>query len=133
MECEPGQLDDPRGDWERLQEALKRQWGLTDLSIDPLVLRRLQAALREGKHAVTVSLWRDREVIRAQRGHAEGVHGLAIEIGSTTAVARLCDLRTGALLATEAMMNPQVRYGEDLMSRVIHGAFARTTTNKSLA
>ena len=39
----------------------------------------------------------------------------------TTVVAHLCDLRTGAVLATEAMMNPQVRYGEDLMSRVSYG------------
>jgi uncharacterized 2Fe-2S/4Fe-4S cluster protein (DUF4445 family) len=121
VECEPGRLDDPRGDWERLQEALHKQWGLTQLSIDPVALRRLQAALREGRHAVTVSLWRNTEVLRVQPGYAEGVQGLAIDIGSTTVVAHLCDLRTGALLATEAMMNPQVRYGEDLMSRVSYG------------
>jgi uncharacterized 2Fe-2S/4Fe-4S cluster protein (DUF4445 family) len=49
------------------------------------------------------------------------VYGLAVDIGSTTVVAHLCDLRTGQVLATEAMMNPQVRYGEDLMSRVSYG------------
>ncbi len=130
VECEPGRLDDPRGDWERLQEALKKQWGQTQLSIDPLALRRLQAALREGRHAVTVSLWRDTEVIRVKPGYAEGVHGLAIDVGSTTVVAHLCDLRTGALLATEAMMNPQVRYGEDLMSRVSYGMMEPDGVNR---
>jgi uncharacterized 2Fe-2S/4Fe-4S cluster protein (DUF4445 family) len=60
-------------------------------------------------------------VVRLQPGYAEGIFGLAIDVGSTTIVCHLCDLRTGAVLASEAMMNPQVRYGEDLMSRVSYG------------
>ena len=51
-------------------------------------------------------------------GYAEGVYGLAVDIGSTTVAGHLCDLRTGEILATESTMNPQVTYGEDLMSRV---------------
>ena len=121
VECEAARLDDPRGDWERLQEALASQWSLRGLTIDVLALRTLQPALREGRNAVTVSIWQDAEVLRIQPGYAEGVYGLAIDVGSTTVVAHLSDLRTGKLLATEAMMNPQVRYGEDLMSRVSYG------------
>ncbi|MCI0625094.1 MAG: ASKHA domain-containing protein [Acidobacteria bacterium] len=121
VECEPARLDDPHGDWERLQEALAQQWELRNLAIDPFALRTLQPALREGKNAVTLSIWQDSEVLRIQPGYAEGVYGLAIDVGSTTVVAHLSDLRTGALLATEAMMNPQVRYGEDLMSRISYG------------
>jgi len=121
VECEAARLDDPRGDWERLQEALGSQWSLRGLTIDVLALRTLQPALREGRNAVTVSIWQDAEVLRIQPGYAEGVYGLAIDVGSTTVVAHLSDLRTGKLLATEAMMNPQVRYGEDLMSRVSYG------------
>jgi uncharacterized 2Fe-2S/4Fe-4S cluster protein (DUF4445 family) len=121
VECEEARLDDPRGDWERLSEALAGQWSLRGLTIDTLALRTLQSALREGRRAVTVSLWQDKEVLRVQPGYAEGVYGLAIDVGSTTVVAHLSDLRTGKLLATEAMMNPQVRYGEDLMSRVSFG------------
>jgi uncharacterized 2Fe-2S/4Fe-4S cluster protein (DUF4445 family) len=121
VECEAASLDDPRGDWERLKEAMLRQWGLADLTIDPVVLPALQPALRTGKNAVTVSLWQDSEVLRVQPGYVEGVYGLAIDVGSTTVAAHLCDLRTGAVLATETMMNPQVRFGEDLMSRVSFG------------
>jgi uncharacterized 2Fe-2S/4Fe-4S cluster protein (DUF4445 family) len=121
VECEPARLDDPRGDWERLQEALAQQWAMGNLTIDPFVLRKLQSALRDGKNAVTVSAWQNSEILQIQPGYAEGVYGLAIDVGSTTLVAHLSDLRTGALLATEAMMNPQVRYGEDLMSRVSYG------------
>jgi uncharacterized 2Fe-2S/4Fe-4S cluster protein (DUF4445 family) len=65
-----------------------------------------------------VHVWQGREVLRAQPGYHDAAYGLAIDIGSTTVVAHLCDLRTGALRSTQVAMNPQVRYGEDLMSRV---------------
>lgn len=121
VEVPPAHMDDPRGDWQRLQAALAESWELTDLTIDPEALRGLQRALRLGRWAVTVTLWKDRVVQRVEPGYVEGVHGLAVDIGTTTVVAHLCDLRTGAVLATESMMNPQVRYGEDLMSRVSYG------------
>jgi uncharacterized 2Fe-2S/4Fe-4S cluster protein (DUF4445 family) len=121
VECEGTRLDDPRGDWERLQEALTRQWSLENLTIDLFALGKLQRALRDGMNTVTVSVWQDSEVLRIQPGYAEGAYGLAIDVGSTTVVGHLSDLRTGELLATESMMNPQVRYGEDLMSRVSYG------------
>ena len=112
------QLGEHRGDWGRLQSALAEQWNLSNLSIDLLALRGLQMALRQGKWAVTVTLWHDREVIDVKPGYDEGVYGLAIDIGSTTLAGYLCNLRTGELLATESMMNPQISFGEDLMSRI---------------
>lgn len=118
VEVKAPELADAGGDWERLQDALKEQWGLADLSIDLRALATLQPALREGNFAVTVTVWQDREVLRVQPGYREGAYGLAVDVGSTTIVAHLCDLRTGAVAATQAAMNPQVRYGEDLMSRV---------------
>jgi uncharacterized 2Fe-2S/4Fe-4S cluster protein (DUF4445 family) len=118
IEVQPAVLGDPRGDWERLAAALEAQWGLTNLTIDLKTLINLQQVLREGDFTVTVTLWQDKEVIRLQPGYQEGIYGLAIDVGSTTVVAHLCDLRTGEVLATQAAMNPQVRYGEDLMSRV---------------
>jgi uncharacterized 2Fe-2S/4Fe-4S cluster protein (DUF4445 family) len=118
VEVEPADMGDPRGDWQRLAQALQEQWDLSVLRIDPKALPALQPALEDGNHAVTVTLWQDEEVLRVQPGYREGVYGLAVDVGSTTVVAHLCDLRTGAVLATEAAMNPQVRYGEDLMSRV---------------
>lgn len=123
VEVEPAMLGEHRGDWGRLQSALHTQWALANLQIDLTALRKLQPALRQGNWAVTVTLWQDREVIDVQPGYTEGVYGLAVDIGSTTVAAHLCDLRTGQLLATEAVMNPQVTYGEDLMSRV---SFAMT-------
>jgi uncharacterized 2Fe-2S/4Fe-4S cluster protein (DUF4445 family) len=114
----PSTLGDERGDWELLQAALRDRFELTDLSIDLPALQTLQDAHRAEKWNVTVSLWNDREVVRVQSGYAEGAYGLAVDIGTTTVVAHLCDLRTGEVLASEAMMNPQVSFGEDILSRV---------------
>jgi uncharacterized 2Fe-2S/4Fe-4S cluster protein (DUF4445 family) len=118
VEMEPTRLGETRGDWERLADALTDQWQLPPLQIDSQVLPALQPALRAGNYAVTVTVWQEREVLRVQPGYQEGLYGLAVDVGSTTVVAHLCDLRTGAVLATQSAMNPQVRYGEDLMSRV---------------
>ncbi|HHY56287.1 MAG TPA: DUF4445 domain-containing protein [Chloroflexi bacterium] len=118
VQVEDAALGEHRGDWRRLQDALEREAGLTGLSIDLHALRQLQPALRQGKRALTVLVWNDREVIEVRPGYAEGIYGLAVDIGSTTVAAYLCDLRTGEVLATESAMNPQITFGEDLMSRV---------------
>lgn len=118
VEVEAATLESHGGDWERLQKALAEQWHLSGLTIDPRALLALQPALAQGKYALTVSVWNDAEVLRVQPGYAEGAYGLAVDIGSTTVVAHLCDLRTGQVLVSESAMNPQVRFGEDLMSRV---------------
>jgi uncharacterized 2Fe-2S/4Fe-4S cluster protein (DUF4445 family) len=111
-------LGDRRGDWERLQDALRLQWGFDGLTIAYPALRTLSQAMREGKWKVTVVIWKKSRVIEVRPGYQEGIWGLAVDIGSTTIVAHLSDLQTGELLATRAVMNPQVTYGEDLMSRI---------------
>ena len=111
-------LKDRRGDWERLRDALHDQWGLDRLTIAYPALRTLSDATREGGYKVTVVLWRESRVIDVRPGYQEGIWGLAVDIGSTTVVAHLSDLQTGDLLATRAVMNPQVAFGEDLMSRI---------------
>jgi len=118
VEVERHELGQRRGDWERLQEALQREWGFEHLQIDLPALRLLSQALNAGKHKVTVIVWNECEVIDVRPGFHETMYGLAVDVGSTTIAAHLCDLHTGAVLATESTMNPQVTFGEDLMSRV---------------
>ncbi len=124
------ELGEHRGDWGRLQSALHDQWQLANLTIDLPVLRRLQAVLRQGNWGVTVTLWQERDVIDVQPGYVEGAYGVAVDIGSTTVAGHLCDLRTGTILATESAMNPQVTYGEDLMSRVSYASLHSDGTEK---
>ncbi len=119
---EKAALGQHQGDWGRVQAALREQWQIEAATIDLPALRRLQPALREGQRAVTLTLWQERELIDVQPGYAEGVYGLAVDIGSTTVAGHLCDLRTGVILATESLTNPQVAYGEDLMSRISYAA-----------
>jgi uncharacterized 2Fe-2S/4Fe-4S cluster protein (DUF4445 family) len=107
-----------RADWPRLQSALAEQWHLHNLTLDSYLLPKLQAALRAEKGAVTVTVWQGREVIRVEPGYVESLYGQAVDIGSTTVAGHLCDLRTGVVIATQTMMNPQVRFGEDLISRI---------------
>jgi uncharacterized 2Fe-2S/4Fe-4S cluster protein (DUF4445 family) len=118
VELTPPTLGDYRSDWERLQDGLREQWGLEVTTLPASALRRLPDALRQGRWRVTVVLWQEQRVIDVRPGYEEGIRGLAVDIGSTTMAAYLCDLQTGDLLATGAVMNPQVAYGEDLMSRI---------------
>ena len=123
VQVDKAELGEHRGDWRRLQDALAQQWNLAVPAIDLNALRRLQMALKLGNWGVTVTIWSEAEVIDVKAGYHEGIYGLAVDIGSTTVAAYLCDLRTGEVLATESTMNPQIPYGEDLMSRV---SFAMT-------
>ena len=130
VEVDTAELGEHRGDWGRLQAAIAQQWQLNNLSIDLRALRRLQETLRKGKWAITVTIWQEREVIDVQPGYREGVYGLAVDIGSTTVAAHLCNLRTGQILATDSTMNPQVTYGEDLMSRISYAMMHRDGLDK---
>ena len=115
-------MHDPSGDLERLRAALADQWGLTDLQIDLPVLARLQPALRKGDWQVTCVLCDEGgapTLLDIWPGLDDApIYGLAIDLGSTTIAAHLCDLETGTVAASSGLMNPQIRFGEDLMSRV---------------
>ena len=111
-------MHEPSGDLERMLEALEFEWGLTDLSYDFRILGQLQTVLRDGKWCVTAAVHHEKEVIAVWPGLKTQVYGLAVDVGSTTIAAHLCDLVSGAVAASSGRMNPQIRFGEDLMSRV---------------
>ena len=117
-------MHEPSGDAERLLAALGAETGLDDLSLDFHLLASLQKTLRQGKWAVTAALWQPLEgaparVIALWPGfHESPAYGLAVDLGSTTIAAHLCDLSSGEVIASAGQMNPQIRFGEDLMSRV---------------
>ncbi len=118
VEVEEPHLDAPASDLRRLLEALARDWQLTDLACDLAVLQRLQPVLRQGGFKITVAVHGGRDIIAIWPGFRDQAYGLAVDIGSTTLAANLCDLHTGEVVASVGRMNPQIRFGEDLMSRV---------------
>ena len=120
VEMTPPAFDDPTGDFERLTEALEAAHGLSGLVMDFHALRALPNTLREGKWKVTVSVWMDREIIRVRPGKTENAFGIAIDIGTTTVAGYFCNLSTMEVLDTQSLMNPQCKYGEDVMSRITY-------------
>ena len=117
-------MHEPSGDFERLQDALREQWGITGVTVPLPILQKLQPSLRKGNWQVSVALHQpansqDFQILGIWPGlHDAGLYGLAIDLGSTTIAAHLCDLTDGRVLASSGLMNPQIRFGEDLMSRV---------------
>jgi len=127
VEVEQPDMHEPSGDLERLITALKTQWKLGEISADLSVLTSLQTTLRKGEWKVTVALHQAADnaphtILRLWSGFFDSpVYGLAVDLGSTTIAAHLCDLQTGEVTASSGIMNPQIRFGEDLMSRVSYG------------
>ena len=124
VEVEEPDMHEPTGDMERLARALRREWDIPEIRADLSLLAKLQPVLRKGRFQVTVALHRDHagdpaQVLEIWPGlHEGGLYGLAIDLGSTTIAAHLTDLETGEVKASSGIMNPQIRFGEDLMSRV---------------
>lgn len=111
-------MHEPSGDLRRLKRALATEWELSDLHAGLQLLQHLQKALRTGGWQVTVAIHNDHEILAVWPGFKEHIFGVAIDVGSTTIAAHLCDLHSGEVLASSGSMNPQIRFGEDLMSRV---------------
>ena len=115
-------LGGDRSDLRLLTDALAAQWGQTSLTITPNALRRLQPALNHEGRDVTVAVHANPGghpvITGVWPGFFDELYGVAIDVGSTTVAGHLCDIASGDILASAGLMNPQIRFGEDLMSRV---------------
>ena len=108
----------PISDKRRLQQALASEHELPIMDCDLSQLRLLQPALAKAGRQITVAVYQFQQIIAVWPGVKKEVYGLAVDLGSTTIAAQLCNLGTGEIVATADTMNPQIRFGEDLMSRV---------------
>jgi uncharacterized 2Fe-2S/4Fe-4S cluster protein (DUF4445 family) len=120
VEVNPPAFEEPTADFERVCEPLRRDYGLENLAIDYKILQELPNVLRRGKWKATVYIWMDREIIRVVPGRVNRHYGMAVDIGTTTVAGYLCDLTTMEVLDTQSLMNPQCKYGEDVMSRITY-------------
>ncbi|MGH9135162.1 MAG: 2Fe-2S iron-sulfur cluster-binding protein, partial [Ilumatobacteraceae bacterium] len=129
VEVAPAQLGDAVSAAGMLRHAVADQHGRAVPAIDGRVLADVHTALARASGAATVAV-RHRHgdggdggdggdvIVAAWPGYVDTIYGVAVDIGSTTIAGHLCDLSTGAVLASAGRMNPQIRFGEDLMSRV---------------
>ena len=118
VQIEEPSLDDSRGEVQFLLEALEREWNVTGVTLAHSQLHTLQAALTREDRGVTVAVYQEHLITGIWPGLFDQPRGIAIDVGSTTVAAHLCDLNSGEVVASAGVMNPQIRYGEDLMSRV---------------
>ena len=122
---EPFRVEVPRpvlghvtADKERLIWALGEGYGLKNLAIDSHVLKSLPHTLRSGAGEVNAVLFRRKEIIDVCSDSEDGFFGIAFDIGTTTVAACLIDLASGRKAAVGAVMNPQIPFGEDLLTRI---------------
>lgn len=118
VEVQEPNMHDPSGDLQRLKDALEFDWRLENLSCDLRQIQQLQDALRDGEWKVTAAVHDGSQIVAVWPGFRDHAYGLAIDVGSTTIAAHLCDLSSGDVVESAGIMNPQIRFGEDLMSRV---------------
>lgn len=124
VEVEQPDMHEPSGDFERLAKALEADWGIARPTADLSLMKQLQPTLRKGNWSVTCAIHQGRDgtapqLLRIWPGYYDGaVYGVAVDLGSTTIAGHLCDLSSGEVVASSGLMNPQIRFGEDLMSRV---------------
>ncbi|MDA4844701.1 ASKHA domain-containing protein [Hoeflea poritis] len=123
VEVDEPDMHKPLGDLDRLKLALERDWGFSDIIVDQHLLPRVQKILREGEWAVTAAIHQDMETARPALialypGLKNEAYGIACDIGSTTIAMHLSSLLSGLTIASAGVSNPQIRFGEDLMSRV---------------
>ena len=117
-------IDNPSGDLERLKQALEKNFNIFPLSSNLYINKKLQKTLRDGEWKITCAISKnnDNDCFELNeiwpKYQKSDLYGLAIDLGSTTIAGHLCNLRTGEIISSKGLMNPQIKYGEDLMSRV---------------
>jgi uncharacterized 2Fe-2S/4Fe-4S cluster protein (DUF4445 family) len=121
VEVDPPDMEKPLGDADRLLRVLARDWRFQSPRVDFHLLGRVQRILREGEWSATAAVHSGPDgplVIALWPGLHNFACGIAVDIGSTTIACHLSSLLSGRTLASAGAPNPQIRFGEDLMSRV---------------
>ena len=118
VEVPPPDLALPAAHLRRLKESLREAFGVRVTEAEVQALRRLHPTLEAGGYRATAFVRDGRRLVDIRSGYRDRVYGLAVDVGSTTLAVHLCDLLTGEVVASLGRMNPQIRFGEDLMSRV---------------
>ena len=116
VEMDSPSLEDHEADAERLLQALHREHHINPSAIDMKLLQQLSPVLRHSKWQAQVSV-RGNEVVALGPWSSRSL-GLAIDLGTTKIAGYLLDLSTGQVLASKGAMNPQIAYGEDVISRI---------------
>jgi len=112
-------LSDIRPDYERLLDTLSNVTKADNLEIDYETLKKLPDILRDASFDVTVTIWNNQRIISVEpRDTSNELLGFAVDIGTSKIVGYLVDLTSGETLEISSVENPQVTYGEDIITRI---------------
>jgi len=120
LNLEKPSLDDQRSDWERIKDglSLKKIKNVSNLKIPVEILKKIPNLIRKADFKVTVTILNN-EIIDIENGDTtKSSYGMAFDVGTTTLAGYLINLRTGKELSAVAKTNPQIIYGEDVISRI---------------
>ena len=116
--------DDPRSDQQRILDSLAAAGVEERVHMPVHILRKLYPLLDNAKWKITVSLaWNEEnwEMVEIEEGDTTAQHyGLAVDLGSTTVVARLLDCNSGEILKEVSCFNKQIQWGTDILSRIFY-------------
>lgn len=116
-------LEDIRTDKERILERIKEVFGL-DLEIEYGVYKQLPGAIRDGEWTVSVAVWNGKRTLSVEPGVVRHAYGVAVDVGTTKIAGYLLNLRNGEVIGKAAIVNPQIKYGEDVVSRISYATDA---------
>ncbi len=116
-------MQDVRTDVERMLDALGETYNINKLDISYALLSQLPNILRKAEWDITATVWNDSKIIDVESGTAlDSIFGLAVDIGTSTIVACLVDLATGKVMGVKSVENPQMIFGDDVVSRILYGS-----------
>ncbi len=135
-QIDPPTIENNRSDVSRVARAVKNHYKLDNIRMDPELTRRLSGTLREKDWSVTSTVYLhegDRRrgdyyvsdlalttLTNVEPGDTtDKMYGLAVDIGTTGLCAELINLRSGEVAASESGYNPQIRFGADVLSRIV--------------
>lgn len=118
LDVPPPSLSDTMSDFERIKEALEKKFNISVKKIDPLCFKYSPLVLRKENWKVNVVVWNDTEILDIRPKDKKEIYGVAIDIGTTTIGAYILSLKDGHCVSSGSILNPQIKFGEDIMSRI---------------
>ncbi len=116
LDLPPPSFEDSRSDMTRIVDSLRLKHGITGLTADVLVFAQLSRMVRKSNWKLSVVV-RDRQIIGFLKPGARAL-GVAVDLGTSSLAAYLIDMQTGKELMSAGCLNPQIAYGEDVVTRI---------------
>ncbi|MCX7965954.1 MAG: ASKHA domain-containing protein [Syntrophorhabdaceae bacterium] len=118
IEIPPPSLSDNESDIEKIKRILKERYNVSVSKVDPFCFKDRPSLLRKENWKINTVVWNDEEMLDIRPKEKKGLYGIAVDIGTTTIGAYLMSLKYGSCLSSGSILNPQIKFGQDIMTRI---------------